>query len=177
MALDIGLFRTTTRRWRIGLINGPNMPNLHNRSPKVYGPSQTIQKLEERVTNIGDGLGVDILPFHSNFDGEILEWLHKNAFNGSLHGIIINPAGMNIYGEHARHCLEDSGLPYVEVHFSNIVVRKLNSVFTDTAVGICHGLRKHSYTAALVAMAGFLDDGDFVRPINYREPSQESALG
>jgi len=173
--MDIRHFRTTETRWQIGLINGPNMPNLINRSPDVYGPPQTIEHLEQRVVSLGGELGVDIKPMHTNHDGEVLEWLHKHAFDGSLQAIIINPAGLNIYGEHVRHCLEDSGLPFVEVHFSNIVVRGLDSVFTKTAVGICHGLRKHSYTAALVALVGMLDDGDFVRPENYEYYQQRVA--
>lgn len=176
--MDVSLFRSGTRRWRIGLINGPNMPNLHNRSPDVYGPPQTIGQLEERNVRLGEALGVEVIPFHTNFDGEVLEWLHRHAFADAvegkrLHAVIINPAGLNIYGENVRHCLEDSGLPYVEVHFSNIVVRELKSVFTRTAIGVCHGLRKHSYTAALVAVTGFLDDGDFVRPANYTTPKPD----
>ena len=173
--LDISLFRTRDVRWRIGLINGPNMPNLINRAPAVYGPPQTIQQLEDRVTRMGDALGVDVDAMHTNFDGEILEWLHANAFGGNLHGIILNPAGCNIYGEHVRHCLEDSGLPYIEVHFSNIVVRGLETVFSKSATGVCHGMRKHSYTAALLALVGMLDDGDFVRPVNYPEPEIEAS--
>jgi hypothetical protein len=31
-------------------------------------------------------------------------------------------------------------------------------VFTKTAVGMCHGLRKHSYVAALTGLLGLLDE-------------------
>ncbi len=56
--MDVKLFRSGTRKWRIGLINGPNMPNLHNRSPDVYGPPQTIEQLEQRNVKLAEGLGV-----------------------------------------------------------------------------------------------------------------------
>ena len=163
-------FRSTETDWQIGLINGPNMPNLINRSPEWYGPSQTIEQLEERVCNLGQGLGVTVHPMHTNFDGELLEWLHKNAFGGKLHGIIINPAGVNIYGEHIRHCLEDTGLPYIEVHFGNIVERGLTTVFSRSATGVAHGMRRYSYTAAMVGLIGMLDANDFVKPKNYKAP-------
>lgn len=160
MNLEIGHFRSSTTKWQIGLINGPNMPNLHNRSQEWYGERQTIQELEERVSHLGAALGVGIRPMHTNFDGELLEWLHNNAFDGELHGIIINPAGVNIYGEHVRHCLEDTGLPFIEVHFGNIAARSLNTVFSKTATGVCHGMRRYSYSAALVGLIGMLDSGD-----------------
>jgi len=168
VTLSLDLFRSKKTNWQIGLINGPNMPNLHNRSAEWYGPRQTIQELEQRVAKLGEGLGVTITPFHTNFDGELLQWLHSNAFDGKLHGIIINPAGVNIYGEHVRHCLEDTGLPFIEVHFGNIVARGLNTVFSGTATGVCHGMRRYSYTAALTALVGMLDSDDFVKPKNYK---------
>lgn len=175
MSLDIGLFRTKDINWQIGLINGPNMPNLHNRSPEWYGERQTIQELEERIVKLGAALGVTIHPFHTNFDGELLEWLHANAFGGRLHAIIINPAGVNIYGEHVRHCLEDTGLPFIEVHFGNIVARNLKTVFSATATGVCHGMRRYSYVAALTGLVGMLDSNDFVKPKNWKEPVITSA--
>jgi hypothetical protein len=36
-------------------------------------------------------------------------------------------------------------------------------------VGVCSGLRRHSYTAALVALVAMLDDQDFVKPARYPE--------
>jgi 3-dehydroquinate dehydratase-2 len=168
VTLSLDLFRSKNTNWQIGLINGPNMPNLHNRSAEWYGPRQTIQELEQRVAKLGEALGVTITPFHTNFDGELLQWLHSNAFDGKLHGIIINPAGVNIYGEHVRHCLEDTGLPFIEVHFGNIVARGLNTVFSGTATGDGHGMRRYSYTAALTALVGMLDSDDFVKPKNYK---------
>lgn len=165
------LFRTRDVNWQIGLINGPNMPNLINRSPEWYGPSQTIQQLEERVVGLGTALGVTVKSMHTNFDGELLEWLHNNAFGGKLHGIIINPAGVNVYGEHVRHCLEDTGLPFIEAHFGNIVARGLNTVFSGTATGVCHGMRRYSYVAAMVGLIGMLDADDFLKPKNYKAPA------
>lgn len=153
--------RTGARRWRVAVINGPNMSNLVNRDPGRFGPPQTIEALEQWIVGIGEGLGLQVQTMHSNHDGEILEWVHAHGHGDELDGILINPAGLTTYGDHVRHSLEETRLPCIEVHFANIAVTGHRSVFTRTAVGVCHGFRRHSYTAALVAMAGILDDDTF----------------
>jgi len=167
--VDLKAFRTTQQEWKIGLINGANMPNLVNRSPDVYGPPKEMAHIEQQITLLGEAMGVRISTVCSNYDGVILEWLHEHAFNGALDAIVINPGSTLTYGEHIRHCLEDSGLPYVESHFSNLAARyDVTCAYTPTSVGVCQGMRKHSYAAALIATVGMLDDGDFHRPVNYR---------
>ena len=156
--------RTGTRRWRIAVINGTNMSNLINRDPERFGPPQTIGELEAWIVETGAKLGLEVTTMHSNFDGVIIEWLHANAFGPELDGILINPAGLTNYAEHVRHCLEETKLPYVEVHYANIAVTGHHSVFTRTAAGVCHGFRKHSYTAGLLAMANILDDDTHPKP-------------
>ena len=151
-------FRSTSRAWRIGLINGTNMPNLINRNPAVFGKPQTIQDLEQWVVGAGAALGVEVYPMHSNHDGEIIEWINAQAWGGHVDAFIINPAGLTTYAEHVRHCLEETRLPYAEVHYANLAKSGHQSVFTRSAVGIIAGFRKHSYTAALVALSGMLDE-------------------
>ena len=153
--------RLGVRRWRIALINGPNMSNLVNRDPARFGPPQTIGQLEGWVTEIGAQLGLDVTSMHSNKDGEIIDWVQGHCYGKEVDGIVINPAGLTTYGDHVRHCLEETHLPCIEVHFANISVTGHQSVFTRTATGICHGFRKHSFSAALVAIAGVLDDETF----------------
>lgn len=163
----VELTRSGDRVWRIGMINGPNMPNLGKRDANFYG-AITMEQLDERVRNIAAGLGAIIQSsVCSNYEGDILTWIH--AEHGELDGIIINPAGLTPYGEATRHALEDTGLPVIEMHFANTAERGRSSIFTSTVVGICMGLHKHSYTAALVGMVCMLDDGDFKAPVLYHE--------
>ncbi len=167
---DVHPFRTGTKRWRVGVINGPNMSNLINRNTAVFGAAQTIQELEAEIVETGKTLGVDVETMHSNFEGEILEWLHANAFDGRLHALLVNPAGFTGYADAVRYCLEETGLPYVEIHYENQAVSGRVSIFTRSATAMCHGLRKHTYTAALVGLVGILDDGNFRKPTYYRPP-------
>jgi hypothetical protein len=43
-------------------------------------------------------------------------------------------------------CLEETKLPYAEVHYANLAGSDHHSVFTRTALGIACGFRNHSYT-------------------------------
>lgn len=156
-------------RWRIGVINGPNMPNLGHRDRAIYGPLQSLADLERFVTDFAERLGVDVTHFASNHEGEILDFVHRNA--DRTDAWLVNPAGLTTYGEATRHALADSGRPYVEVHFANLsrhldqiapAGQRLTSRFTHSAVGLVMGLRQHGYLGALFALCLALDDPDFL---------------
>lgn len=157
------------RRWRIAVIDGPNMPNLGARSPEIYGPIRSLTELQELVRATADELGVDVEQFASNYEGEILEFIHRTA--SEVHGYLINPAGLTTYGEATRHALDDAGRPVMEVHFSNTsrhfaAVTQPSQVresrFTYTATGLVMGLRQYSYPAALLGLTLALDDTAFL---------------
>jgi 3-dehydroquinate dehydratase-2 len=149
--------RSTDRRWRIGLLNGPNMPNLGNRDKAVYGAISSMGALVKYFRDVCEGLGVELAAeVCSNYEGDILTWIH--AEGPQLDGIVANPAGLTAFGEATRHALAEAGCPFVEVHFGNLARTGLQSRFTATAAGLCYGLREHSYAAGLLALVGILDD-------------------
>jgi 3-dehydroquinate dehydratase-2 len=156
------------RRWRIAVIDGPNMPNLGARDQAIYGPIASLADLQAFVGQIAAAVGVDLRPFSSNHEGEILEFIHSSA--AEVDGYLINPAGLTTYGEATRHALADSARPYVEVHFANLSQHlgridptgTLRSRFTHTAAGLSMGMRQYSYAGALVALALSLDDSSFL---------------
>lgn len=156
------------RRWRIGVIDGPNMPNLGRRDPGIYGPIRSLADLQGFVREFAGVLGVEVLPFASNHEGEILDFIHATA--EEVDGYLINPAGLTTYGEATRHALADTTRPVVEVHFANLS-RHLTSVapevpprsrFTHSATGLVMGLRQYGYPAALMALVMGLDDETFL---------------
>jgi 3-dehydroquinate dehydratase-2 len=160
--------RSGTRRWRIGMVNGPNLPNLGRREKARFGDVGTLQELEERVRQLAKALGVELTStIASNHEGDILDWLHSQT--DDLDGLLINPGGLTWTGEAARQAVYETGLPAVEVHFAKPHGSGRSSIFGDVVVGTCQGLRKHSYTAGLVALVAMLDDEDFVRPGMYLE--------
>jgi 3-dehydroquinate dehydratase-2 len=149
--------RSTGRRWRIGLLNGPNMPNLGHRDQAVYGTISSMEALVKYFGDVCDALGVELAAqVCSNYEGDILTWIH--AEGPQLDGIVANPAGLTAFGEATRHALAEAGCPFVEVHFANLARTGLQSRFTATAAGLCFGLREHSYAAGLLALVATLDD-------------------
>lgn len=157
------------RRWHIGVVNGPNMPNLGHRDEAIYGPIRSLADLEDYVAAFAATLGVTVEQFSSNHEGAILDFLHSRA--ASSDGFLINPAGLTTYGEATRHALADTGRPYVEVHFANITRhfdgvapagQPLTSRFTYSATGLVMGLRQHGYLGALLGLTLALDDEAFL---------------
>ncbi|MET7999254.1 type II 3-dehydroquinate dehydratase [Amycolatopsis sp. NPDC005232] len=155
--------------WRIGVIDGPNMPNLGHRSESIYGPIKSLADLQKLVAEMADELGVSVVPFASNHEGEILDFIHRTA--REVDGYVINPAGLTTYGEATRHALDDTTKPVVECHFANtarhfaeVTPPQLvqQSRFTYTATGLVMGLRQYSYLGALLALTLALDDADFL---------------
>ena len=140
------------------LINGPNLNTLGRRQPEIYG-STTLQQIEERVRARAGELGVEIEAFQSNVEGDIIDFLQRRA--GEAAGAIINPGAFTHYSLALRDAFEATGLPFVEVHISNIHAReefRHHSVLADLAIGQVSGLGWRGYLAALEALVEILKE-------------------
>lgn len=152
------------RAWAIGVIDGPNLSNIGNEAGRRDHSLDSWADLQALVASTSELVGVKVNHFVSNYEGRILEWIHREA--PTLDGIIVNPGGLTSYGEGLRHALEESTKPYVEVHFFNTVKHfahvsphiRLESRITSSALGVVSGFGEHSYTAALVALVNHLDE-------------------
>jgi len=106
---------------KILLIHGPNLNMLGKRDPAIYG-DQTLAELESLVIQKAKELGAEILSFQSNSEGALIDFIQAKTPEAA--GIIINPGALTHYGLSLRDALEDSTLPVIEVHLSDIHARE-----------------------------------------------------
>src|SRR3970040_1451020 len=143
---------------RILLINGPNLNMLGTRQPETYG-SLTLQDIVDRVTARAKEHGAEIIPFQSNHEGAIIDFIQQNAPNSD--GIIINAGAFTHYSLAIRDAFESVQKPFVEVHISNVHAReefRHHSVLADIAVAQVAGLGWRGYIAALDSLVAILKE-------------------
>ena len=142
---------------KVVVVNGPNLNLLGQREPHIYG-TRTLDDLNHTVEAKAQALGLEVTFFQSNSEGEIIDFLQKEA-PGSA-GVIINPGAFSHYSLALYDCLQALALPVVEVHLSNIHARekfRSRSVTARAARGVITGLGFDGYRLALDYLAGQID--------------------
>ncbi len=134
---------------KILIINGPNLDMLGNREKEHYG-SFNLNDLQKELNNYAKKHGLELEFFQSNFEGEIIEKLHK--VDKHYKGIIINPGALTHYSIALRDALAIIDIPKIEVHISNIYCReefRQKSLTAGVCLGQISGLGLKSYSLAL----------------------------
>ena len=101
---------------RILIIDGPNINMLGIREPNIYGRT-TFEDLKNLRKTKADELGIEIVQYQSNHEGDIVDMIQKAYQN--FDGIIINPAAYTHTSVAILDTLKAVGLPAVEVHISD----------------------------------------------------------
>jgi 3-dehydroquinate dehydratase-2 len=132
------------------LINGPNLNLLGTREPEVYG-STTLAEIEREAMAQAQKAGATLSVFQSNHEGELIDRIHA-ARNESIDSIVINPGGLTHTSVALRDALAGVGIPFIEVHISNIHRRedfRHHSYLSELAAGVVCGLGTHGYRYAI----------------------------
>ncbi|MEC0230894.1 type II 3-dehydroquinate dehydratase [Paenibacillus alba] len=137
---------------KVLVLNGPNLNMLGVREPGVYGTS-SLPVIIQSLTEIAEGLSVELESFQSNHEGDIIDKIHE-AF-GTKDGILINPGAFTHYSYAIRDALAAVQLPTIEVHLSNIHKReefRHHSVIAPVVIGQICGLGPQGYELGLRAL-------------------------
>ncbi len=131
------------------VLNGPNLNNLGKRDASLYG-TKTLADIQDDISSKASELGVDVKFFQSNHEGSIVDFIQESSSNAD--GVIINAGALTQVGYSILDALLDSGLPFIEVHLSNIHARekfRQESVFAAKAIGQMAGFGPSGYIYAL----------------------------
>ena len=103
---------------KILILNGPNLNRLGTRKPEIYGSRTMAQILLEIQRNWPD---VHFVYKQSNHEGDLIDWIQEP--NGVV-GIVLNAGGYSHTSVALRDAVEESEVPVVEVHISDIHARE-----------------------------------------------------
>jgi 3-dehydroquinate dehydratase-2 len=132
------------------VLNGPNLNLLGTREPSIYG-SQTLSDIDDSLKALATQAGASLQTFQSNDEGALVSRIQSAAKDGTTF-IIINAAAYTHTSVAIRDALSAVGLPFVEVHLSNVYRREAfrhQSYLSDLAIGVIAGLGAEGYRAAV----------------------------
>ena len=136
-------------KMKIGLLNGPNLNLLGRREPDVYGKS-TLDDIYNSLVKIA-GKENEIIPFQSNIEGELINFIHL-AEEKNIDYIIFNPGAYTHTSIALRDAIAGVQPKIIEVHISNVHKRepfRHTSLLAPVCVGQVSGFGIKSYEMAL----------------------------
>lgn len=134
---------------RIAVLNGPNLNLLGTREPALYGRT-TLAGIEARAREVGAELDVDVECAQHNGEGELIDAIHRLA--GRTDGALINAGAYSHTSLALRDAFAAVGVPFVEIHLTNIYARepeRRHSALAPGARAVVCGFGAFGYELAL----------------------------
>ena len=138
-------------QFSILILNGPNLNRLGVRKPEIYGNrtmAQILLDIQQRWPDI------HFVYRQSNHEGDLIDWIQEvndksPMTNDQCHGIVLNAGGYTHTSVALRDAVEDSEIPVIEVHISDIAKRepfRHTSLLTDVCAHsiIGHGVEGYA---------------------------------
>lgn len=145
-----------TTKFKILVLNGPNLNMLGKREPEIYG-AQTLDEIIELLATQVQEKGIKLSHLQSNAEHLLIEAIHQ-AYQ-KIDFIIINPAAFTHTSVAIRDALLSVDIPFIEVHLSNVHAREAfrhHSYLSDIATGVICGLGANGYSYALNSAEAWL---------------------
>ena len=134
------------------VLHGPNLNLLGSREPAVYG-RDTLESINQRLAGLAVAAGHHVQTLQSNAEHVLIDRVHAARSEG-ISFIILNPGGLTHTSVALRAALLGVGIPFIEVHLSNVHARepfRHHSYFSDVAAGVITGLGALGYELAMRA--------------------------
>ena len=131
------------------ILHGPNLNLLGTREPDVYG-AMMLSEIDEQLIALGATHAVEVKTYQSNHEGALIDALQDARHWAS--GVVFNPGGYTHTSVALRDALSGTGLPFVEVHLSNVHARepfRHRSLLADKALAVVAGFGPDSYRLGL----------------------------
>ena len=137
----------------IYILNGPNLNRLGLRKPEIYGSKSMAQILLEIQQRWPD---VHLVYKQSNHEGDLIDWIQEAndqlPMTNEPSGIVLNAGGYTHTSVALRDAVEESTVPVVEVHISDITQRepfRRTSLLTDICAHSIIGHGTNGYQQAV----------------------------
>ncbi|MCF8045814.1 MAG: 3-dehydroquinate dehydratase [Desulfarculaceae bacterium] len=133
---------------------------LGKREPHVYG-TQTLDDINTDLAVRAKKAGLEVIPFQTNHEGEIVEKLH-GIFTTGAGAVILNAAAYTHTSVAIRDAVSMLDIPVIEVHLSNIYKREAfrhKSLPADVVTGQITGFGSQVYRLALEAVRDLIHAG------------------
>lgn len=138
-------------KWKILILNGPNLNLLGTREPGIYGTGTMDDCLAALRRRYPEG---ELDYYQSNVEGFLIDRLQAAAADGTL-GVVFN-AGAYTHTSVALHdAIRSVSYPVVEVHISNVHRRedfRRRSLIAPACLGVVCGFGLDSYRLAVEAL-------------------------
>ena len=138
---------------RILVLHGVNLNMLGKRNAAQYG-TVTLEEINGKIRKLAAELGCEVECFQTNYEGEMVEKIHR-AHDEKVDSVIINPGAWTHYSYAIRDALDVLNVPVFEVHISNIHAReefRRVSVIAPIAKGQIAGFGTESYLLGMKAV-------------------------
>ncbi len=143
-------------KYKIIVINGPNLNLLGEREKEKYGDI-SLKKIEAECLDFAAKNNIELTFKQSNIEGEIVSQIQecRNKYSG----LIINAAGYTHTSVSILDALMVLKIPVIELHITNIYNReefRHKSLISKAATGIICGFGVKGYIMALEATKNIL---------------------
>ena len=129
------------------IIHGPNLNLIGKREPEIYG-NQSFEDLWATIKEMFPQIQLEV--FQSNHEGELIDKIQ--GMEARADAFILNAGGLTHTSVSLGDAVAATGIPFVEVHLSNIFSRegfRHSSFSAPYALAVISGMGMEGYLAAI----------------------------